>query len=214
MTFSGNDSLRKLALVCLALQIAVPLGLTASSALASEASSSALAGSDRYGNRHADASASYDGDVGFANTRTTTGLISTARGVAVGFDEEGLSLSVSNAISGPRGQAAARNLNLSIGTNGQVAVSGGRTNAQGTRYQSAQAGGGSSIRHGQPNAFATAGGNTDRRGVVQSDTFSRTSRAQRVYRQPRTLRGHRFDARPAHRFEHGKRKIRAFKRRF
>ena len=169
---------RKPALRNMMLNLLLPLGLTAGTAMASEASTSALTGSDAFGNRRAEASAQYDGDFGFANTRTTTGHVSTARGVALGVDEDGLSLSVSNAVS-VGNQSAANNLNLSIGTNGGVAISGGRSNASGPLQHSAAAGGGSSIQHGIPSAHAITDASSDPFGTASGKSFTKTTRGIR-----------------------------------
>ncbi|MGB0715463.1 MAG: hypothetical protein ACPGXK_06270 [Phycisphaerae bacterium] len=151
-----------------------------SKAQAAEASSGARAGHDGYGNRQAEANAEYDGHLGYANTRSRTGPVSTARGVAWGLDEDGLSISLSHAISGPLGLSAARNLNLSIGTNGEVAMSRGQADSRGNRESSAYAGGGSGVRNGQPVAYGEAGGTSDLRGQrgVTSQVSTRTSRAR------------------------------------
>ena len=161
---------------CLALPaLSGPAALTR----AAETNSHAAAGHDGYGNRRAEAAAGYDGALGFARTRTHTGPISTARGVALGLDEDGLSLSLSHAISGPFGRSAARNLNLSIGMNGQVAVSRGSADSNGSRGSSAYAGGGSGVCDGRTVAYGDAGGTTDRNGGVTSEVITRTSPARR-----------------------------------
>ena len=75
------------------------IALLAASASASDARTSASAASNGRRSGTAAASATYKGDVGFARTDTRTGQINLARGVAVGVDDRGLSLSVSTALA-------------------------------------------------------------------------------------------------------------------
>ena len=157
-------------------------------ALGSEAETSATASSHLFGGRIATATARYEGDAGFADTRTRTGRVTLARGVAVGLDEEGLSFSVSHATTNRLGVALAGNLNLTLGRNGQVAVSGGNTVSFGPRYRSASAGGLTSANWGRANAVSTASGRSDRRGFVQSRTHARSHRAPQIVRVKRRYR--------------------------
>ncbi len=149
-------------------------------AAASEAETWANAGGSRRGNGQAEASARYEGDVGFARTQTRSGRVNTARGLAVGVDENGLSLSASNAVSLPNGQAVARNFNLSIGRNGEVAVSGGNSVSFGRQQRSAQAGGSTTAGPRRTVATSTAAGRSDRRGFSRATTHSRHSGGRRV----------------------------------
>ena len=105
--------------------------LAAMPTLASDAETSAQASDGAGHSGTATATARYAGDVGFARTDTRSGRVNLARGVAVGVDEDGLTLSVSLAVAPQRGPAVATNFNLSLGRNGAAAVSVGRSVAQG-----------------------------------------------------------------------------------
>ncbi len=151
--------------------------LMAVAARASDAESWATAGSRR-GQRNgtAAAGAHYDGRVGFARTQTRSGPVSVARGVAVGVDENGLSLSVSNAIAPRFGPALATTFNMSIGRDGQVSAANGVAVADGPLHRSATAGGGVSAGgHGRP-ARVMASGRTDPLGRVHAETRAQPSR--------------------------------------
>lgn len=146
-------------------------------AVASEAQTSASAGSNRYArNGTATATASYEGDVGFARTDTRSGSVNLARGVAVGFDEDGLSLSISNAIAPRFGPAIATNFNLSIDTDGDVSASRGLAIASGPLSRTATAGGVTANGRGllAPAASSFASGETDRHGrvIARTSAFS------------------------------------------
>lgn len=148
------------------------LTLTAS-AFAADAATSATAGSGRHGGNAA-ATASYNGDVGFARTDTRSGSVNLARGVAVGFDENGLALSVSNAIAPKHGPAVATNFNLSLGRDG-VAHSTGVSVANGPLHREATAGGSTSSGPLRPTATSIASGQTDRYGRVVAHTNAYSS---------------------------------------
>jgi hypothetical protein len=150
----------------------------AAAALASEAETSATAGGRLGGLGTAAASARYEGDVGFARTTSTSGRISAARGVAVGADADGLSLSVSQAVAPLLGPALATSFNLSIGRDGQVSSSVGLGMAQGRTYQSASAGG--SVGTGRAGASAHASGRTDSHGRVTVVTRADDGGARRA----------------------------------
>jgi hypothetical protein len=105
--------------------------LFAAAAFASDAETSATAGPGRYGTGTAGATAHYEGDYGFARTDSRTGQVNVARGVAVGVDEDGISLSLSNALAPRYGPAVATNFNMSIGADGRVSSSTGRAEADG-----------------------------------------------------------------------------------
>lgn len=163
--------------------------LTTSIALASDAETSASAGSNRYQpNGTAAASARYDGRVGFARTDTRSGPVNAARGVAVGVDESGLSLSVSKAVAPRHGPALAVSFNLSIDRDGRVSRSRGLTVSDGPLHRSATAGGRVSTGRCGNAATAFASGKTDRFGRVQATTHSQHDRPRRVVmvRRPAT----------------------------
>lgn len=142
-------------------------------AFASEAETSARVSRGIGMPDQADAAARYEGDFGFARTDTRTGGVNLARGVAVGVDEDGLSLSLSHAVSGKHGPAIATNFSMSVGRDGRVSRGIGRTFADGTLYRSAGASGGTSTRG---HAHAGATGRTDPFGRVVSRTDVRSDR--------------------------------------
>jgi len=146
-------------------------------ALASEAETSATAGSSRgYRSGTAAATARYEGDRGFARTDTRSGRVSLARGVALGMDEDGLSLSVSHAVAPAGGPAVASNFNISLGLDGSVAHSVGLAVADGPIFRSATAGGTSSAGRSGSVAASLASGKTDSLGTVRVTTHSDGSR--------------------------------------
>jgi hypothetical protein len=161
--------------------VAVLIGLTlAPTALASEAETSASASDSRYQrNGTATATARYEGDLGFARTNSRSGPVSSARGVAVGFDESGLSLSVSNAIAPRLGAAIAMTFNLSIDRDGDVSGSTGLALARGPLQQAVTAGGQVGTGRYVDGATAFTSGQTDRFGRVQATTRSYSSASQR-----------------------------------
>ncbi len=145
-------------------------------AFAGEAETSATAGSSRYGPGNAAATARYEGDHGFARTDTRSGNVNLARGVAVGVDEDGLSLSLSNAVATRHGPAVATNFNLSIGRDGEVSHSGGVAVADGPVHRSATAGGAAFSDRHDSGALSYASGRTDPRGTVRAETRSESHR--------------------------------------
>lgn len=157
-------------------------GLLSVPALASSAETSASAGRDRLGRGNTQATASYEGNRGFARTDSRTGRVNVARGVAVGVDEDGLSLSVSHAIDRKNGPSIATNFNLSIGRDG-ASHSNGLSVAGGSRERQASAGGAVSNHRHNPVAISTASGRTGSRGQVIARTNSYVQR-----QQPRVLR--------------------------
>lgn len=163
--------------------------IAATTAWAGEASTSASA-TNGYGHPGAaSATANYDGTggPGFAQTRTdTTGGLSIGRGLAVGFDQDGLDVSFSHALAPQVGPAYAGTFNMSIGTNGQVSSSYGGTLAQGGSVRTAEAGGSTSSDWRGANAQAAASGNTAPGGRVDSWTQSNSSPA---YGTPIVSRG-------------------------
>jgi hypothetical protein len=135
-----------------------------------ETSASATGGRARSGT--AIATARYEGDVGFARTDTRTGNINLARGVAVGVDEDGLSLSVSLAIAPLSGPAFATNFNLSFESDGDVATSFGTSRATGGTSRTVAVGGRASATPYRPLAMSTASGVSRNGGVVRTYTHS------------------------------------------
>jgi len=152
---------------------AVMAGLVASAAAyASEAATSATAGSGYGRNGNASATARYEGKLGWARTDTHSGPVNLARGVAVGVDEDGISVSVSNAIAPNRGPALATTFNLSIGRDGDVSHSRGISVADGPFEREATAGGSTAAERGRTTSTALAGGRTDRFGRVVAHSSS------------------------------------------
>lgn len=153
--------------------------MTSAVAFAGEAETSATAGSGFGRNGTAAATARYDGKLGWARTDTQSGQINLARGVAVGVDKDGISVSVSNAIAPNRGPAIATTFNLSIGRDGDVSHSVGTSIANGPFERSATAGGSTSAEHGRTASTAIAGGRTDPYGRVVAETRSEDRPAPR-----------------------------------
>ena len=141
-------------------------------ALGSDAETTARATGSRFVPGTATATARYEGDLGFAHTDTRSGKVNIARGVAVGFDEDGLSLSFSTAISPSRGPALGTTFNMTLGRNGEVAHSIGTSLATGGLARTVTVGGSAtSTRYGSTSA-ALAGGSTLGGGVVRASTTS------------------------------------------
>jgi len=160
--------------------LAANVGLT--TALASDAETSAAAASNglrRDG--YAAATAEYDGRVGFARTDSRSGPVNLARGVAVGVDEDGLSLSISNAVATRFGPAIATNFNISIERDGDVSTSNGVVVARSPISRSVTAGGGATAgRFGGGGATSFATGQTDRFGRVDAKSESHAHRPLRT----------------------------------
>ncbi|MGE0481743.1 MAG: hypothetical protein AB7Q17_14855 [Phycisphaerae bacterium] len=152
--------------------------LFASVAFASDASSSATVsgGFGRPGS--AGATASYNGDAGFARTDTRSGNISTARGVAVGVDRDGLALSVSHAVTLPNGQAIGTNFNLSLDRDGDVSHSTGVALARGPIERSVTVGGSAGTNGAPARSIATA--RSDRFGETRVQTHAEQRRIRVV----------------------------------
>lgn len=159
----------------LTLMTLASLTLLASPATASEAETSAGATGRRRRPGTATATARYKGDLGFARTDTRSGTLSAARAVALGLDEEGLSLSLSTAVAPRLGPALATNFNISIGTDGQVAHSVGRALARGGRERTASVAGRTTTGTGchSASAVSRATGRTSYGGVARVRTTSR-----------------------------------------
>lgn len=155
------------------------VGMGTMTLLAGEASTNASAGNfggPRGGT--AAATAHYDGadgGIGLSRTRTSTGDVNFARGLAVGVDEDGFDLSFSHAIAERRGPAYAGTFNLSIDNDGDVSGSYGGALALGGSARSAEAGGytRTDSRRG-PTSAATASGHTAPNGRVIARTHSYT----------------------------------------
>jgi len=144
---------------------------------ASDAATSASAGSNSFRrNGRSSATARYDGRVGFARTDTRSGRLNLARGVAVGADRNGVTLSVSNAVAPRFGPALATNFNLGIGRDGSVSTSRGSSLSFGPFKRSAFAGGGVSTRRHGSTATSVAGGRSDRFGRVSARSQSQQRR--------------------------------------
>jgi hypothetical protein len=141
-------------------------------ALASDAQTSATATGGRGRSGTATASARYEGDIGFARTDTRSGSVNLARGVAVGFDEDGLSLSLSLALAPKRGPAVATTFNISLDRDGEVATSVGTALATGGTSRSVSAGGSTAATTYRPVASATTAGVSRNGGVVRTYTHS------------------------------------------
>lgn len=154
-------------------------------AAASDAETSAQATGGRGPSGSALATARYEGDVGFARTDTRSGRVNLARGVALGFDADGLSLSLSTALAPRSGPALATTFNISIGTNGEVAHSVGTALATGGTARTVAAGGSAATaRHGGT-AVAAASGRTQSGGTVRVAT---QSEHVRIYRPAPVVR--------------------------
>lgn len=146
-------------------------GLGSMSVYGSQAGTSAAA-TGGWGRRPgtASATAQYEGDLGLARTHSQSGQLNYSRGVAVGYDEDGLSVSVSHAIAPNGGPAVAGTFNLSVDSDGHVDSAIGRVVAQGGARQQVQAGGivGTGPRAAAPTAIAS--GRTWGGGSVQAST--------------------------------------------
>lgn len=124
------------------------------------------------------ADARYVGDVGFATTRTESGPVSLARGVALGVDEDGLSFSFSQAVG--RGDSSiATNFTLSLDRDGDVAHSFGAGVAAGPLEHGVSAGG-SATTHGQGSAASNAAARSDVHGFAEARTASQHTPGPRV----------------------------------
>lgn len=111
-------------------------------AMAGDARTTAGASSNPFtGGGTATATAAYDAPIGFARTDTRTGPINAARGVAVGVDKEGLTLSVSTALAPKLGPAVAANFNITIERDGDVSRSTGIAVAKGPGTREVNVGG-------------------------------------------------------------------------
>lgn len=159
--------------------------MTAQVTLAGEAGSSASAGRNGWNSGSATADAYYNGNgPGIAKTQTkSNNKFSFGQGFAVGFDQNGLSFSASNAVASRFGPAMAGNLNVTIGLDGQVSRSGGWAVGGGSLNKSAGAGGFASSGPFGSTSGATADANSGPFGFAKTKTFSKTSRRSRFFRR-------------------------------
>ncbi len=147
---------------------------------ASDAQTSASVSGGAHRPPVAAADARYVGDVGFATTRTETGPVSLARGVALGVDEDGLSFSLSQAVG--RGDSSiATNFTLSLDRDGDVSHSFGASLAAGPHEHSASAGGVATTQ-GHGTAASSAAARSDPYGIAEARTVSQHAPAKRVLR--------------------------------
>lgn len=156
--------------VKVAAMFGISLAMCGSVAIASDAQTSAGAAGRRFGLGSAAATARYEGDIGFAHSETRSGEINLARGVAVGLDEDGLSLSLSNAVAPRVGPALATNFNMSIDRSGQVSTSHGMALSDGRFENEVNAGGAAGTGRGSRGAMSQAGGRSDPTGTVRAET--------------------------------------------
>ncbi len=152
--------------------------LISTSAAASGAQTSATATSIPTGPGTAAATASYEGDRGFARTQTRTGEVNQARAVAVGVDEDGLTVSISHAFAPRTGPAFATNLSFTFGRGGDVAQSAGQAHAQGGFERSVTAGGQSSSGRGSAVATSLASGRANPGGIAHAKVVSEQERGR------------------------------------
>ncbi len=148
------------------------------SVLAGEAETNAAAGTGWNGRGTAAATARYDGadgNIGLARTRTRTGEVNLAEGLAVGVDRDGLDFSFSEAIAPRFGPAFGGTFNLSIGMDGDVSGSFGTVVAEGGRTRSVEAGGVTRTDSRGATAAATAHGDTSPNGrvIARTNSYSR-----------------------------------------
>lgn len=154
--------------------------------LASEARTTANASSRPNGPGTVAATATYQGDRGYARTQTRTGEVNHARAVAVGIDENGLSVSISHAVASQDGPAFATNFNYTFSRNGDVARSSGQVTASGGVERSVAVSGQTSSGRGGPAASSLATGRTTPGGIVRANVRSDHERGQggRLVRLP------------------------------
>ena len=141
-------------------------------ALASDAATSATAGTRPNGG-DAVATAAYDGRIGFARSNAHSGRVNAAKGVAVGVDKNGISLSVSAALATKLGPAVAANFNMTIDRDGDVSRSTGLAVAKGPFLREATAGGSTHAGRSGVGSTATATGKAPL-GTVRVITRSRS----------------------------------------
>lgn len=140
--------------------------------LASEARTTANASNGPYGPGTATATATYQGDRGYARTQTRTGEVNHARAVAVGIDEDGLSVSISHAYAPRNGPAFGTNFNYTFSRDGEIARSSGQVTARGGVERSVAVGGQTSSGRSGAVATSLASGRTTHGGVVRANVRS------------------------------------------
>jgi hypothetical protein len=146
-------------------------GLMPAMTYASLAETSASARSGRYGRPGtADATAHYQGDIGLARTHTKSGDINIARGIAVGVDEDGASLSLSYALAPDRGPGIGGTFNLSVDRDGRTSGGHGHVLAEGGRQRQVEVSGATRTGYGRPHTTIRAGGHTRGGGRVEART--------------------------------------------
>ena len=125
------------------------------------------------GRRHARAEASYDGPAGMARTDTRVGRVNFARGLAVSYGLDGVSLSQSIGVS-HGGLSTAHNFQLSIGPGGTHLSRGGVVSRGGDTR--AITGGRTSLGPGGPRGGSSATGTgLDTRAWSRSESHPRWS---------------------------------------
>jgi hypothetical protein len=173
------------------MMMATIFGALTAATLGGETATSATAGSNGRGPGYAGATADYNGNgIGVTRTKAETGRINFARGLSLGFDEDGLSLSTSYALAPKYGPAVGGTFNMNIGLDGQRSASFGQTVASGDRNRTVTAGGFAGSNRGMGRAGATVTGTTGPRGEVRSMTRSLSSQDQhsRRFRLTRSRR--------------------------
>ncbi len=166
----NNNRYSKFSTGVAAMMMAFPLA-----ALAGSANTSATAGSSGWGPGTAAATANYDGNgIGFSKTQANSGRVNFARGLSVGLDQTGLSVSHSYAVAGQRGPAVGGTLNVHVGHDG-VALSGGQSTASQGRSREVNVSGQAGSNGRSPIATAAASGHASGRGVVNARTFSHSN---------------------------------------
>lgn len=164
------------------LTVATVISLAAAS-FASDAETTARAGN----NRTAGATANHNGRIGFARSDARTGSVNLARGVALGVDRHGVSLSVSQAVAPRFGPAIGGTFNLTIDRDGDVSHSRGIAIGEGAQRE-VVVGGQTGVHRGRHTATAHATGNTSPGGRVRSKATAHTPPNRRsdvlVYRNP------------------------------
>lgn len=144
-------------------------------ALAGDARTSAGASSSPFaGGGSATATAAYNAPIGFARTDTRSGPVNAARGVAVGVDREGITLSVSTAIAPKLGPAVAANFNITIERDGDVSRSTGIAVAKGPFNREVNVGGETRTGRSSAESSSTATAKAPH-GTVRVITRSRSN---------------------------------------
>jgi hypothetical protein len=173
--------------------LAAGLAFAAShAAFAGDARTSASAGSNGRGPGSAAATAEYDGNgIGFTKTKAASGKLNIARGLAVGFDEDGLDLSHSYALAPKYGPAFGGTFNMHIGADGRGSIGVGNVSAGGDRERAVSVGGSTGGSRGERPATVWASGTTGPRGTVRASTYAESRESYRgAHMRPVSARGH------------------------